>query len=31
VWVGYRSRDEADMAAAIVELLKETTVEAGPR
>lgn len=30
VWSGYRSSDEADMAAAIVALLKEPIVESGP-
>ncbi|MFM7245698.1 MAG: TlpA family protein disulfide reductase [Planctomycetaceae bacterium] len=30
VWSGYRSSDEADMAAAIVALLKEPLVESGP-
>lgn len=30
VWSGYRSSDEADMAATIVALLKEPLVESGP-
>ena len=30
VWTGYRSRDEADMAAAVVSLLKEVPARAPP-
>lgn len=30
VWTGYRSRDEADMARAVVEALKELTAESAP-
>jgi len=31
VWVGYRSRDEADIAAAVVAMLRETFFESRPR
>ena len=30
VWMGYRDRDEADMARAVVEALKEVPLESAP-